>query len=585
MADRTRNRLFSWKIPTLQQVRKKIHVRPQSTVTVIDVDTHLLRVVQIAPRGTRTAVTRIFAERLELPVDADRADSSLVGKEIARILGRLRIKAGPVVMGVPRALVVLRTLSLPVIEDVKELASMVHFQISKDLPFRLEDAVIDFTVRRQSNTPGRTPTDAKTDEPAGKAEPDATAPKLEVLVAAVKASVVDFYRETAAAAGFKLAALGWLSYANARAVEACRVAEGNEGVALVSLRPDEVGIDVIAQQSLLFSRGATLKLFPEPAHGAVNPAVPAPGATETAPATEPTAPTGPETVSEAVTIEVVRSLHSYGGMDPHIPVAKLMVTGATGQEAAVVQALKERLNIPCSLLDPVTALDLPRAAREHAAGAISALGLGFGFFDPRGLAFDFLNPKRPAVQRNLRRIRIMAGAAGAAAVLLLLLSVRSHLTRQRTQQYERVKQELAESEKKRPIYRQMRQQAATLRDWAKEGRNWLEHYAYLTAVLPASEEVYITSLSISGQGSIRLGVQARSGEILAKLDKQLRAAGYDVKPLAITPGSDRFGYNFRSLVELTAPEEMKIDLAKVHPPLRLADDASLEISAKLKGGP
>jgi len=69
-------------------------------------------------------------------------------------------------------------------------------------------------------------------------------------------------------------------------------------------------------------------------------------------------------------------------------------------------------------------------------------------------------------------------------------------------------------------------------------------------VLPASEEVYITSLSISGQGSIRLGVQARSGEILAKLDKQLRAAGYDVKPLAITPGSDRFGYNFRSLVEL-----------------------------------
>jgi type IV pilus assembly protein PilM len=541
--------------------------------------------VQVAPRGTRTAVTRIFAERLELPVDADRADSSLVGKEIARILGRLRIKAGPVVMGVPRALVVLRTLSLPVIEDVKELASMVHFQISKDLPFRLEDAVIDFTVRRQSNIPGRTPTDAKTDEPAGKAEPDATAPKLEVLVAAVKASVVDFYRETAAAAGFKLAALGWLSYANARAVEACRVAEGNEGVALVSLRPDEVGIDVIAQQSLLFSRGATLKLFPEPAHGAVNPAVPAPGATETPFATEPTAPTGPETVSEAVTIEVVRSLHSYGGMDPHIPVAKLVVTGATGQESAVVQALKERLNIPCSLLEPVTALDLPRAAREHAGGAISALGLGFGFVDPRGLAFDFLNPKRPAVQRNLRRIRIMAGAAGAAAVLLLLLSVRSHLTRQRTQQYERVKQELAEAEKKRPIYRQMRQQAATLRDWAKEGRNWLEHYAYLTAVLPASEEVYITSLSISGQGSIRLGVQARSGEILAKLDKQLRAAGYDVKPLAITPGSDRFGYNFRSLVELTAPEEMKIDLAKVHPPLRLADDASLEISAKLRGGP
>jgi type IV pilus assembly protein PilM len=580
MADRTRNRLLSWKIPSLQQVRKKIRVRPQSVVTVLDVDSDLLRVVQVAPRGTRTAVTRIFAEKLELPVEADRSDPLLLGKEIARILGRLRIKPGAVIMGVPRALVVLRTLSLPVMEDLKELASMVHFQIGKDLPFRLEDAVIDFTIRRQFSPP----TPVGGDDSVVKSEPAEMSPKLEVLVAAVKASVVDFYRETAAAAGFKLAALGWLSYANARAVEACRAAQGNEGVALVSLRPDEVGIDVIAQQSLLFSRGATLKLFPEPTPGAVSPAAAGTGAAETPlSAVEPTAATGPETVAEAVTIEVVRSLHSYGGMDPHIPVAKLMVTGATGQESAVVQALKERLNIPCSLLEPVTALDLPRSAREHAAGSISALGLGFGFVDPRGLSFDFLNPKRPAVQRNLRRIRMMAGAAAAAAVLLLLLSVRSYLTRQRTLQYERVKQELAEAEKKRPLYRQMRQQAATLRDWAKEGRNWLEHYAYLTAVLPASEEVYITSLSISGQGSIRLGVQARSGEILAKLDKQLRAAGYDVKPLAITPGSDRFGYNFRSLVELTAPEEMKIDLAKVHAPLRLADDASLE-SLKLKGG-
>jgi len=41
---------------------------------------------------------------------------------------------------------------------------------------------------------------------------------------------------------------------------------------------------------------------------------------------------------------------------------------------------------------PGYCLDLPELAREHAAGAISALGLGFGFVDPRGLAFDFLNP-------------------------------------------------------------------------------------------------------------------------------------------------------------------------------------------------
>ena len=87
MADRTRNRLFSWKIPTLQQVRKKIHVRPQSTVTVIDVDTHLLRVVQIAPRGTRTAVTPAGNPAAGFAAKASRISALLKFVKSARPLG------------------------------------------------------------------------------------------------------------------------------------------------------------------------------------------------------------------------------------------------------------------------------------------------------------------------------------------------------------------------------------------------------------------------------------------------------------------------------------------------------------------
>ena len=86
------------------------------------------------------------------------------------------------------------------------------------------------------------------------------------------------------------------------------------------------------------------------------------------------------------------------------------------------------------------------------------------------------------------------------------------------------------------------------------------------------------------QGTIRLAVQAQSGEILAKLDKQLRAAGYDVKPLAITPGADRHGYEFRSTGELIVPDKMKFDLTKVKAPSRPADDASLDPNVN-RGGP
>src|SRR5207247_2804654 len=157
------------------------------------------------------------------------------------------------------------------------------------------------------------------------------------------------------------------------------------------------------------------------------PPVAAPAQPEGGAAVEQATAAVPETFVDAVTIEVVRSLHSYGGMEPHIPVVKMAVAGVTGHEAAVTEALQTRFNTPCVLLDPASALDLPGAAREHAAGSISALGLALGVNDPQGLPFDFLNPKQPAVQRNMRRIRLMMGAAAAIAVLLFVGGIQKQL--------------------------------------------------------------------------------------------------------------------------------------------------------------
>jgi len=543
MADKARMKAALRPID-LDKMRKKFRVRKAGACIAIDLDGSTLRAVQTAPRGDSFSVSRIFAEALELPPEADRNDPAVIGRAIGATLERARIKTGPVVMGIPRHMVVLRNLSLPAIEDERELASMVHFQIAKDLPFRFEEAIIDFTLRRHV--------------------PDASgeADKVELLVAAVKRDVVDFYRRAAAEAKLKLVGLGWLSYANARCLAACRVTEGNDGAALVSLRPDEATVDIIERDSLLFSRGVPIKFHAEP--------LPPIEGSEPPPAEEPT------TYADAATIEVVRSLHSYGGMEPHVNVSRLVVTGATGHEAAVVEALQNRLNIAASVLDPATALDLPNEAREHATGAISAIGLALSAGDADGLPFDFLNPKRPPVRRNVRRIRMLIGTAAAAAALIFFFGLRKHFIDQRLHVQRQIIAELSKEEKNRPLYRRMRQQALSIQDWAREGHNWLDHYAYLSSILPASEEIYITQLSVGAQGTIRFAVQARNGETLAKLDKQLRAAGYNVKPLAITPASDKLGYNFRSNVELTLTDGMKIDLAKVNAPARPSDDASLD---------
>ena len=354
--------------------------------------------------------------------------------------------------------------------------------------------------------------------------------------------------------------------------------------ALVSLRPDEVSIDVIAQQSLLFSRGASVK--PPP----VDPAAPG------EPPPFPDRPSAPgegippelprvDGFVDAVTIEVVRSLHSYSGMEPDNPATKIVVTGASGQEGLVVDALARRLGRPCALLDPAADLQLAGQARDQASGAIAAIGLALGHADPQGLPFDFLNPKRPAVPRDMGRIRILAGIAAAAALFMVVLTIRTYLINDRTRINRDVALQVTEAERNVPLYKRMISQANMTESWAKGGSDWLDHYAYLSAVLPPSDEVYLTSITVSAQGTIRLSVQARSGETLAKLEKQLHTAGYEVKPLAITPGADRYGYEFRSNVELIVPKKLAIDLAKTRqPPARPSDDISLEPPQRRGGG-
>lgn len=542
----------------------KRSARPPGPVTAIDIDGQTLRVVQGAPKGDGLAITRVASAKLELAADADRSDPNVMGRAIAKALNELKLKPGSVVMGVPRAQVVLRTLQLPVIEDIRELASMVHLQVGRDLPFRMDEAVVDFKVRRKITPPAVATTD--------KAEPPPPA-KLEVLVAAVKTDVVEAWRQTAEVAGVKLSALGLLPYANARCVEACHVAEGNEAFALVSLRPDEVNIDVIAEQALLFSRGAQVRPGYEAEH-------PDPNAEEPPPAAPKNDREWAVEFVNLVTIEVVRSLHAFSGMEPNSAVGKVVVSGATGFENDVLESLSKRVGRPCALLEPASALGFSDEGRDQAAGAVAAIGLALGVNDPNGLPFDFLNPKKPAVQRDMRRIKILAATAAVAAAVIFVWGLHNYLNKSREKIEKQWAAKVAEAAKAEPRYLKMIAQRKVVDDWISGKRNWLDHYAFLSAVLPPSEEVYITSLQISAQGAIRLAVQARSGEVLARLDKQLRAAGYDVKPLAITPGADRNGYEFRSTVELAVPAKMKPDIAKVKPPARPADDASLDPKVK-----
>jgi hypothetical protein len=518
----------------------------------LEIDGLTLRIAEASRSGNSSRIDQVRAFPLELPENADRTDASVLGSAIAKTLTKARVKAGPVVLGIGRSQVILRTVVVPDTGLTGTIAALVRFQVARDLPFRLDEAIIDFQILRK--LPARPASDTETTPiPAGAANDSVD--RVEVLVAITRQESLEFLRRVTEAAGLSLAAVGWISQANATCL---RAASDPTGVpigprALVAIKSEEVGIEILEGRSLLFSRG-----------------LPMPSSKDTE----------ADPWIRSATIEVVRTLHAFGGTPGRTEPESALILGGTGLEEALSAALELRLGfkVPQVTLARSQGLDSSEAAAV--AGGFSCIGLALGATDPAGLEFDFLNPKRPTPPPDLRKIRLIAGAAAAVALLVAVLGVRKTLISRRETILAALQTELTTGEKKRPVYRQMMQQAATLKTWSAEERDWLDHYAHLSAVLPPSEEIYLTSVAFGPNRAIRLGVQARNGEILGKVDRLLRAAGYDVKPLAVTPGADRNGYNFRTTVELTVPSKLKFDLSKLTPPARPADDASLENTRK-----
>jgi hypothetical protein len=337
----------------------------------------------------------------------------------------------------------------------------------------------------------------------------------------------------------KLAALGLRSLAGAHAALACHPEAAAGCVALVTLQPQEVVFDVLVEGALVFSRVGGLPPVAEAAPAAGNP---------------PAAPSDPGF------IEVVRSLHSYEGTEGHGQVHRLLVTGTTGREAALAAALTHALGVPAEVLAPSGSWSDVPMAPGSLPPALPAVGLALGALEAGGLPFDFLHPRRPPVARDHRRLRRLAVAAAVLAVVLAGAGWRARGIAERERLRAQLQEQVRLGNQNLGAFRQVRSQARTLRDWSAGRRNWLDHLAVLSALLPPSRELYVTALSTTARNTLNLSVKTRSGEILDRLTATLRSAGYDVKAPAIMPATDRFGYRFQASLELEVPAAITNDL-------------------------
>lgn len=536
----------------LTRVRSRLGRR--SDVTALDVDQRMLRVVQVAT-GKTPGSTRV--KRVEvIPVpekEFDLANPRKVGEWIARQLKLLHLSPGTVVMAARRGEAVLKELSLPYLKDAGEMASMVHMRAARELPFPEKDAVIDFTVTK---VPTKKELQAVKKETT-KATPDT---KAHVVVAAVRRETVNHYQAIAEAAGLTLAGLGLRPLASFRALKACVPEINGDTVAIISVRRHEVDVDIHIDSRLVFSRELAVNLDPKK---------------------DATNAVRQDSIAQ-VAKEIVRCLHSYEGSEAYKPLGHLFVAGGTGLEENLRDIIRVQTDIACKRMPPPTGVRLPKDKETDANRALTALGLALGFVGERGLAVNFLAPKRPVLRRNQGRAKWLLSVVMLQALIVLLFGARFKMADKYEAKLSGASGLISAysilAKREKDIGRWTRKNADSIRSWHEANRHWLEHVAFLSSVIPQCDQIYLLKINMRSAktGVISFQVQVRDSDVLHSFEKKLRDLGYIVKPVSFTPANDKYGYKFRATFDLTLPGRFPLDLLR-HldtnaPPARLPDD-------------
>jgi len=534
--------------PLIDKLTRRLAPAGPRQFVAIDFDGRSVRIVHARRTGKSTRIETLYTN--PMPVGLDGEDTEAMGGFLADSLEDFarNTKAGlgrhGVLMSVPRRKAVLKPLVLPPGTKPAETASMVRFQVEKDLPFNGNEAVIDFTISSHLDPA----------ESAHNGEQETEG--ISVLVGAVSGEVVEHYRQIAQAAGVRLRRLGLRPYANMKCVDACIRRSEDETVAAIHITGDETEINVLKGGSLAFCRSAVIDIPPEEQQQA--PAV------------------------NAVVREIVRSIHSYGSVQHHGDITAVLIAGGTGIEPQVLTQIEERLELHCELLAPAAALNLPD--RRDASAYAAAIGLAIAH-QGRDLPFDFLNPKRPAPKRNIRKMRAAAIAAGVAAVLLALFLLRSSYLgdKGRTLAERRIREKELKDMTRGADALSKRTEAVEA--WIGARTRWLDHLMYISQVAPGCEDLYVqTSINTGADGKIRFSVYGKSHETLKKFKARLAEAGYDPQVKGTNP-SDRRDYTHSEEIVLTVKPGMTVDLARHKHVPRPADDDSANVlkSSRYRG--
>ncbi len=442
------------------------------TFLSIDWDARTLRIVQA--RGRKRSVT--VDQVLSVPISSDVriSDAGAFGRFMAKALAKAGIAVKRAVVDIPRDKVNYYTLDLPN-ASLNDLAGMVAFQIPKELPYPVSQAVVDFIVPEGSE--GET---------------------NDVMVAAVPREVLNHYVQVFAAAGLKLQRVGLRPNASQFAINALLAATPHDEVLFVDVGPTTTEIDVLYKGRLVFSRAADViipKSFDQAKEPSPEETSDNHGLTLVTPVEQDQSAF--EKVVRSLMIEVTRSVEAYRVADAKGSIDHAVIGGTTEIEEALTEAIQKQYNITAQPYNPANCFGWDADRGAAAGGFAATLGLVLAQTQPEQLNFNFLDPKK-TVSRAKRRIK-RAPFVGAAAALLIAAGVLSYFqwVKPQYESRERLSAEIAAIQDELKNHREFIKVVKAVQDYEREQIVWLDELRDLVSVLPDQKQMVLTGLDMS----------------------------------------------------------------------------------------
>lgn len=510
-------------------------------------------------RNLRMALVRVRAEGIELlkavsvpiPDEVAGDDAESLGAFVREAMRQSRLGVKNVILNVPREQVVLNMMDLPPTPE-EEMASLVHFQIVKELPFAADQATIDFVV-------------CDTHDPKS---------RCTALVAAVRNEDLDFYRKMAKEAGLSVERIGLRPHANLTAVLASLSDPGDESTLMVEVGPLLTEIDIVQSGALTFSRAASVSL-PDFGRKRAAEALDSRVSGTHIQDVEPEDEEAREAVGRLV-VDVIRSFEAHRATDPAVKVDRIVVCGATGLEQQLAESLAGRFAAPAQLFSPDRALGLtPQRAREL-RGFSAAIGLAMG--QPlKGLkSFDFLHPKKPVSKRSLRMKRAPVAVLTAVLLVAAAVTFRIRFIGPEQAKVRSLEAVIRRDQKREKPIKEFTKKVEALQAWKDSEQRWPEVLATLTEVFPPPEEAFVTRLDLETRTKRKSLMRASTLKIKLRTAKlgavsgpsaALRALGYkNVVAGQETPiGMARQGDVYRFDTSLSAEIPLRQKKKKAEP--------------------